>query len=215
MNFKKIVGLQDVYPERIEGTSEWYYCSVSKNSFCDLYEAEEIVGDGHVYEGMTCVLIHFPDGTVYKPFELKENIFVDEPVYWGGKLYFLSVDFHTRKMQIISFDEKSHEKNVVVELSLDEVEDCYNLMLHVAPVFLTREANDGYLEVVWPEKKRIKLEKRESLMFRDEDKIYCSEWFEDPDYHEKVVVRDWHTGEITEIFDGQMMRMPNGEIWVL
>ena len=58
---------------------------------------------------------------------------------------------------------------------------------------------------------------REVLNFRDGDKVYSSEWFEDeePDYnyYEQVVVRDWETGEEIERFDGQMHRMPNGDIW--
>ena len=58
MNYIKIEGIQDAYPERIEGTSEWYCCKIAANCFCDLYEAEEIVKAGHVYEGMNCVLIH-------------------------------------------------------------------------------------------------------------------------------------------------------------
>ena len=79
MNYVKIEGLQDTYPERIEGTSEWYCCKIATNCFCDLYEAEEIVKLGNVYEGMTCVLIHYPDGQVYYPFVAKENVYVENP----------------------------------------------------------------------------------------------------------------------------------------
>ena len=32
-------------------------------------------------------------------------------------------------------------------------------------------------------------------------------------YYEQVVVRDWETGEEIERFNGQMHRMPNGDIW--
>jgi len=217
MNYIKIEGLQDVYPERIEGTSEWYCCKIAKNCFCDLYEAEEIVNAGNVYEGMTCVLIHYPDGQVYYPFVTKENVYVDAPVFWNDVLYFLVADFNEKSIQIVAFNTQDYEQKVVFELSLDEVENCYNLLLRVAPISLVRYSNDNVLEVLYPEKKSFKLGNNEGLMFRDEDRVYFSEWYEDPEpnyeYHEMVIVRDWNTGEEIERFDGQMCRMPNGDIW--
>ena len=112
MNYKKIEGLQDAYPTKIEGTDEWYYCKIAERSFCDLYEAEELIKAGHVFHGMTCVLIHFPSGEVFWPFEKKENMYVDAPVFWENKLYFLKVDFVEKKMEILAFDTKSYENNI-------------------------------------------------------------------------------------------------------
>lgn len=220
MNFIKIEGLQDAYPERIEGTSEWYCCKIATNSFCDLYEAEEIVNAGNVYEGMTCVLIHYPDGQVYYPFVAKENVYVDSPVFWENTLYFLVVDFTEKILQVVAFNTEDFEQKTVFEISLDEVPNCYNLLLDVAPVMLYRYVDeDNALEVIWPEKKTFKVNNHQVLLFRDEDKVFFSEWFEDPEpdynYHEQVIVRDWETGEEIERFDGQMCRMPNGDIWRL
>jgi hypothetical protein len=62
------------------------------------------------YEGMNCVLIHFPDGTVYYPFELMENRYVDVPVFWEELLYFLVVDFNIRQIQILSYDFKKTKR---------------------------------------------------------------------------------------------------------
>lgn len=215
MNYIKIEDLQDVYPERIEGTSEWYCCKIAKNCFCDLYEVEEILQAGEVYEGMTCVLIHYPDGKVYYPFVTKENVYVDSPVFWEDVLYFLVADFNDRTIQIVAFDTQDYEQKVVVELSLDELKDCYGLRLEVAPIMLIRDGNENVLEVIYPEKKTFKMSDHEGMLFRDGDKIYFSEWFEDPDYHEMVIARDWNTGEEIERFDGQLCRMPNGDIWRL
>lgn len=53
------------------------------------------------------------------------------------------------------------------------------------------------------------------LLVRDEDQVYFSEWHEDPEYHEKTIVRDWNTGEVIDSFDGQVYRMPNGDVWVI
>ena len=61
MNTIKIDGLVGGYPEPIDGTSEWYYSQKGTDDFLDLYEAEEIVKDGHAFGGMNCHLIHFPD----------------------------------------------------------------------------------------------------------------------------------------------------------
>ena len=73
MNTIKIDGLVGGYPEPIDGTSEWYYSQKGTDDFLDLYEAEEIVKDGHAFGGMNCHLIHFPDGEVFSPFELKDS----------------------------------------------------------------------------------------------------------------------------------------------
>ena len=224
MNFVKIEGLTDVYPERIEGTSEWYCCKIATNCFCDLYEAEEIVKTGNVYEGMTCVLIHYPDGQVYYPFVAKENVYVDSPVFCNNTLYFVVADFTEKTLQVVAFHTEDFEQKTVFEISLDEIPNCYNLLLEVDPVMLYRyenrsESKEYKLEVLWPEKKTFKINEHQSLMFRDGDKVYFSEWFEEeaPDYnyHEQVVVCDWETGEELERFDGQMKRMPNGDIWVM
>ena len=214
MKFIKIDDLKDVYPERIEGTGEWYFCKIAKNCFCDLYEVEEILKQEQVYEGMTCVLIHYPDGNVYYPFVAKENVYVEAPVFLEDVLYFLVVDFAEKTIQIVAFDAHTFEQKVVKELALDEVPNCYNLKLDVSPLMLSYVGEDNTLEVVWPEKKSFKMNEHQVHLFRNDDKMYFSEWFEDPDYHEMVVVRDWETGEELERFDGQMCRMPNGDVWV-
>ena len=215
MKFRKNEGLQDVCPEPIEGTDEWYCCKIAKNCFCDLYEAEEIVRNGQVYDGMICALIHYPDRNVYYPFVTKENVYVDAPVYWDGALYFLRVDFSAEKIEIVSFDTTMYEIQTVEEFGLDQVEDCYNLMLRVAPVMLVKDGNKSGLDVIYPEKKHFEMSNHEVFLFKDEDKMYFSEWFEDPEYHEMVVVREWETGKEVERYDGSLWRMPNGDIWRL
>ena len=217
MNYIKIEGIQDAYPERIEGTSEWYSCKIATNCFCDLYEAEEIVKAGNVYEGMTCVLIHYPDGQVYYPFVAKENVYVEAPAFCNGVLYFIVVDFAEKLLQVVAFNTEDFEQKVVFDCPLEEIPSCYNLRIDVAPAMLLCENENKMLEVLWPKKKTFKVNERQSLLFRDGDRVYFSEWFEEtePEYHyyEQVVVRDWETGEEIERFEGQMHRMPNGDIW--
>ena len=192
MVIREIKGLENGYFENIEGTSEWYYSHVSSKSFCDLYEAEEIVNDGYTFVGMGCALIHYPDGKVFKPFEIRENIYVEKPVFLNGKIYFLEVDFDKKVMRVIYIDseelissnfedgKESNEdkfcnisiediKHVEAEISLSEVEDCYNLMLKISPMMITRAGNDGYFEIIYPEKKRYNIDVREGFDFRNGD----------------------------------------------
>ncbi len=236
MVIREIKGLENGYFENIEGTSEWYYSHVSSKSFCDLYEAEEIVNDGYTFVGMGCALIHYPDGKVFKPFEIKENIYVEKPVFLNGKIYFLEVDFDKKVMRVIYIDseelissnfedgKESNEdkfcnisiediKHVEAEISLSEVEDCYNLMLKIAPVMITRGGNDGYFEIIYPENKIYNIEDREGFDFRNGEDMYFASWDENPEYEDFIVVRDYESGEVKSVEKGSIFRMPNGEMW--
>lgn len=214
MKFINIKGLNDVYPENIEGTNEWYYSKLPSYSTYDFYDAERVVNCGKNFEGMNCILIHYPDGEVHRPFELKENVYVDAPIYFNELLYFLIVDFNNKRIKIVSYNAKNRVKSNLADLPLSDVENCYNLMLKPSPITLIHEPNDGFLNIIWPEKKKIKIRANEIMMFRDNDNLFCSEWYENPEYHERVIVRDWNTGDIKKIIERQMNRMPNGDIWI-
>ena len=213
MNIIKIKGIPESYPELVDGTIEWYFCQESKNCFCDLYEAEEIVKSGEIFSGMTCHLIHYPEGTVHSPFELKENVYIEKPIWDKGKLYFLSVDFYKQKIQIYSYFPDNQKIEMMKELPLGIVEDCYNLMLKVSPLMLCRDANNGIYEIVWPENKKIEIGQTEGLLFRDGEDLYFSEWYEDPEYHENVIIRDLYTGKIKEKYSGYLRKLPKGVYW--
>ena len=101
----------------------------------------------------------------------------------------------------------------VADIPLAEVEDCYNLMPHAAPLCLTRQAHDRF-EILWPEKKSFPIGPRESFVFRERDRLYFSEWQEDPYYREEVLVRSL-SGALLERYPGSMRTMPNGETWLL
>lgn len=213
MNIIKIEGISEAYPERVDGTSDWYFCKESKDCFCDLYEAEEIVKSGKLFSGMNCHLIHYPEGTVYSPFELNENIYIEQPIWDMGFLYFLCVDFSKQTIQIYSFLPDYRRLEMLKELPLGIVDDCYNLMLKVSPLMLCRDAKDGIYEIVWPENNKIEIGQTESLLFRDGDDLYFSEWYENPEYHENVIIRDLNSGKINEKYAGYLCRLPNGVYW--
>lgn len=216
INITKIKGIAECYPESIDGTMGWYYCKEGKDIFCDLYEAEEIVKSGNVFSGLTCHLIHYPEGTVHSPFEIKENTYVERPVWNNGELSFLVVDFNEQVIQIYSYLPEDRKLNKIIEMPLTVVEDCYNLRLEVSPLMLLRsDRSDNILEIVWPEYKKIEIGDTEALLFRDGTDLYFSEWYEEPEYHENVVIRDLNTGSVKERFSGYLRQMPNGVYWRL
>lgn len=215
MNKVEIKGLTGCFPERIEGTDKWYCAQKCREAFCNLYEAEEIAASGREFCGMNCHLIEFPGGRVYSPFDTEQNIYIDAPVYHQGNFYFLKTDFTRRIAGIYSYAPSDSKPALIDEISLDDIEDCYNLRLTVWPVTLTRDDNTGTLQIIWPERTDIELDENETLMFRDGGRLYMSQWSEEPDYHENLIVRDIATGEITEKSEGSLYRMPEGVYWRL
>lgn len=211
----KIKGLNGGYPEPIIGTNEWFSCSESKDAFCDLYEAEEIIKLGKEYSGMVQHLIHYPEGTVYKPFTLQKNIYVEAPIFNNGKLYFLMVDFTEKIIKMQEYNPLNHELNLYGSMSLLEIKDCYNLKLKAAPLILGRDENDGFYEIVWPEKRKIAIGETETVCFRDEDKLYCSEWKEESAYFENIIVREYATGNIIEKKRGSIVQLADGICWMI
>ena len=81
-------------------------------------------------------------------------IYIEQPIWDKGMLYFLGVNFSTQKIQIYSYFMDNQRLEIIKELPLEIVEDCYNLMLKVSPLMLCRDANNGIYEIVWPESKK-------------------------------------------------------------
>lgn len=88
-------------------------------------------------------------------------------------------------------------------------------MLHTSPLSLTRQPDDGIFEIIWPEKTSFVINDRETLNFRDGDKLYFNIWYEDPDYREETLVRSLRDGKILDQFPGDICIMPNGERWLI
>ena len=82
-------------------------------------------------------------------------------------------------------------------------------------MFCDVKSNDNSMEIVWPEQLRLAVEDRETLNFRDGDKLYFTVWYEDPDYREETVVRSLRDDTILERFPGDIRIMPNGEKWLV
>ena len=196
-----------------EGMTEWYYALGCP--YGDLYEAQELFASGSRMNGNALFLVRYPGGEVIPLVSQQPGIYAGEPVYYGGTVFWMYADFNAGMIHIRSFDCETKETSVLAEIPLSSVKDCYNLRLHVHPLTLSRQPNDGMFEMVWPERKTIAVESRESFFLRDREKLYFGTWYEDPRYHEVTVVRHAPTGEILERLPGDVRRMPNGELWYL
>lgn len=200
------------------GTDEWYYGISYEHG--DLYEAEEIFKAGHDIEGRELCLIHYPDGTVYRPVPKRPGIYPSEPVYLDGSIYIHSVDFPQGMMQILRFDCGTHAIEVTADLPLSMVKDCYNLHLDTAPLTLTRQCvGNNEFEIIWPERVSFEIGDHDSFFLRDGNKLYFSRWHEEGEgadyrYWDEIVVRDLN-GNVTDQFPGDVRKMPDGELWYL
>ena len=191
------------------GTDEWYWSTDYIHG--DLYEAEELFKMGHPVQSNKLYLIHYPDGTIYEPVPAVDGQYIGYPVYDNGAIALLVVSFEEAVIRILRFCPD--EAQDVAKLPLSAVKDCYNLILHTNPLTLTRQANDNMIEIIWPEHVQLAIEDRETLNFREGDKLYTTVWYEDPDYREETVVRSAQDGTILDRYPGDIRIMPNGEKW--
>lgn len=193
------------------GTDEWYWSTDYIHG--DLYEAEELFRMGHPVQSNRLYLIHYPDGTVFEPVPAVAGQYLGYPMYDNGAVALLAVNFPEGIIRILRF--QPGELSEVAKIPLSAVPNCYNLMLHTDPLSITRIPGDGTFEIVWPEQVRFSIEERESLNFRDGDKLYFTVWYEDPDYREETLVRSVQDGTILDRFPGDIRIMPNGEKWLM
>ena len=199
--------------EPLDGSPEWYWgCDYAAG---DLYEAEELYQKGGPIKNNRVLLIHYPDGEVAEPVKTLPDQYLGRPVFHEGKIINLLVDFPKGEIHVLAYEHAHRQLSTVVTLPLSGVKDCYNLLLRGDPLMLTRSGGENRFEILWPEQVSFDIGVRETFDFRDGDKLYFQEWFEDPDYREEVVVRDLHTGKILERFSGAIKEMPNGQHWLL
>jgi hypothetical protein len=205
------------YIEPVPGAAnEWYYGLDYEHG--DLYEAEEIFNDGHVVKGRKLCLVHYPDGEVFFPVPKTEGHYSEKPVFLDDGIYIIDVDFQNGSIRVIRFDCNDHRVSIYAELPLSTVKDCYNLQLHTSPLTLSRQCGNE-LEIVWPEKVSLSMGDHDSFFLRDGGKLFFNRWFEEGEgadykYWEETIVRDLN-GNVIEILPGDIMQMPDGEIWHL
>ena len=205
------------YIEPVPGAAEeWYFGMDYEHG--DLYEAEELFNDGHPVKGRKFCLVHYPDGEVFFPVPKTPGHYSEKPVFVDGGIYMPDVDFPNGTIRIVRFNCKDHQVSIPTEIPLSSVKDCYNLQLHIKPLTLTRQRGSE-LQIVWPEKLSLSMEDHDSFFLRDGEKLFFIRWFEEGEgvdykYWEETIVRDLR-GNVIEILPGDVMQMPNGEMWHL
>ena len=210
---KRIItnGITDLEP--LAGSSEWYWGADYASG--DLYEAEELFRSGRPIDKNRLVLVRCPEGTLYEPVRTKSGQYFGRPVYHDGQVVLLMVDFPQEKIHILIFRETDGTTEPLAVLPLSIVEDCYNLMLEASPLILTRSAHDNKFQILWPERRDFAIEDHEFFEFLEGNRLYTSVWYEDPDYREELLVRDYETGELLERIPGSLRSMPDGQNWLL
>ena len=210
---KRIVtnGITNLEP--LTGSRDWYWGADYASG--DLYEAEELFRSGHPIQKNRLLLVHRPEGTVYEPVRTEPGQYLGRPVYHDGQVVLLVVDFPKSEIRILAFRETDGTTEPLAVLPLSIVTDCYNLMLEASPLLLTRSAHDNKFQILWPERRDFAVEDHEYFAFLEGNKLYTSVWYEDPDYREEVLVRDYETGEVLERIPGNLRAMPDGQNWLL
>lgn len=204
-------GIDHITP--LEGTSDWYWGK--DYAAGDLYEAEEIFQSQSNIRSNRLIFVKFPEGTVYEPFAAKDGQYIGNAVFSQGGIYFLTVDFKQRRIEIHKCGEKMDDTVLVAAIGLDEVRDCYNLMLAVEPLTLIRQGHENVFEIIWPDVLSFDIENTESFVCRVGDKLIFSRWYEDPDYREDVIIRDCLSGDVVKVVGGTLTEMPDGQKWIL
>ena len=210
---KRIVtnGITNLEP--LIGSCDWYWGADYASG--DLYEAEELFHSGHPVQKNRLLLVHRPEGTVYEPIRTKPGQYLGRPVYHDGQIVLLLVDFPKAEIRILLFRETDGTTEPLAVLPLSMVDDCYNLMLEASPLLLTRSAHDNRFQILWPERRDFAIEDHEMFAFLEGNRLYTWVWYEDPDYREEVLVRDYETGEVLERIPGNLRTMPDGQNWLL
>ena len=198
--------------ETIEGTDAWY--SASDYVHGDLYEAEELYLDGHEIDSNRLVFVSYPEGRVYEAGERKKGRYFGRVLYDRGDLFFVMADFPEGLLSLMRFDTEKRETALLARIGRSSVKDCYNLMPAGSPPMLIRQGNEGFFEMIWPQRVTFPIGRTETFNFREGERIYFTAWYEDPDYREETIVRSL-AGEILERFPGDIRIMPGGEKWHL
>ena len=201
------------YLEEFDCCSEWYWGTNYISG--DLYEAEEVFLSGKRFEPNRLIFVHYPDGKVFEPIAAKENCYFGCPAYIDGTIYVLHVSFEEKVICVYQCSSDMKETILSIKIPLSTVKDCYNLRLDGFPLMITRQGGENSFQIVWPEEIEFDIGVGENFLYRKGDRLFFSEWHEDPEYREEVNIREYPTGKLLEKISGSEMTMPDGQSWVL
>lgn len=199
--------------EPLAGSSEWYWGTDYASG--DLHEAEDAFRSGHPIRKNQLLLVHSPEGKVYEPVSPGAGQYLGRPAYHDGQVVLLLVDFPKGEIHILAFHQTNGTTQQLAVLPLSIADDCCNLMLETSPLMLIRSGHNNRIQLLWPERRDFAVEENEYFAFLDENRLYTTVWYEDSDYREELLVRDYDTGELLERIPGSLRQMPDGQKWLL
>lgn len=199
--------------ELLPGSSEWYWGTDYASG--DLHEAEDVFRSGHPIRKNRLLLVHRPEGKVYEPVSPESGQYLGRPAYHDGQVVLLLVDFPKGEIHILAFHETDGTTEQLAVLPLSIADDCCNLMLETSPFMLIRSGHNNRIQLLWPERRDFAVEENEYFAFLDRNRLYTTVWYEDPDYREELLVRDYETGELLERIPGSFRQMPDGQQFLL
>ncbi len=213
MEIKTFKGFEEIYPERFDETDSWYY-----GHWSPCAEAYEVPAYNNQYPGTRLYFFEYPSGRVFEPLKQQPNVFLSRPVYEQKDNSFgiLRYDFNKEIIQVIVFKPESFGLEIVFEIPFSKVGDVNNIRLMTSPWTLMKyDINHDTVRFLWPREAVYHLEPHETMYFQAAGKLYLSNWMEDPDYREEIIVRDAQSGQILERCPGYMRRMPDGSVWMM
>lgn len=210
---KRIITDGIINLEPLPGSSEWYWGTDYASG--DLHEAEDTFRSGHPIRKNRLLLVHRPEGKVYEPVSPGAGQYLGRPTYHDGQVVLLLVDFPKGEIHILAFHETNGTTEQLAVLPLSIADDCCNLILETSPLMLIRSGHNNRIQLLWPERRDFAVEENEYFAFLDGNRLYTTVWYEDPDYREELLARDYDTGELLERIPGRLQRMPDGQKWLL
>lgn len=199
-------GIRTLMP--VPGSSSWYYACTDT----DLYETQQLYQD-HALPLQRLLFIYYPKGCICEPIPPEEGLCYGEPVCINDRMYILTVHFGNDRIRILEADHDLQEMRLLHEMQCSSIADCYNLRLSGSPLTLYRQEAHLF-ELLWPEYSRFAIAPQESFDRRDNDSLLFTKWTEDPEYREETLIRNLQ-GEITEVLDGPLFILPDGQKWLM
>ena len=215
---KKFDRIDGSYIEIIEGQSEYAFSLSDTTDFFDLIEYSEHGG----YRGSTITFYNLDTGKVFEPFEVKRNVVYGKPRFINGLIYFLKVDYDDKIIMLYSFCDNAVKEEATLKLDLEKI-NLYNLNIIGEKLHIISQDED--FRCYYPKKFSFRLKPHESVIFIENDRIYCEEWVEEgwddksnsptENYkcYDKIIVRDFN-GNIVSEETGSLFKASNGIWWI-
>lgn len=212
MEYKTFHGLEDVYPEKLDGTSEWFYGQVTPCS--EAYEVSEYQGS---YIGTRLYIFHI-SGKVYVPFQQEKNVFLAPPIYSAERNSFgiLRYDFNKGRIQAYEYIPETEELSIFKEIKMPKTDELRYIRVIKEPFMLVKcNWNENSVDFLEEKENHVQLEENESLCYVERDVLITQKWIEDPDYREEIIYRHADSGKVIKREDGYIVEMPDGKLWIM